>query len=78
MVNQKPISVKMEYDILEALDEECRTGWMKRNRHINEAVRFYLDYKDTRRWMRIYGSSDAAKKLYQDFVKKWFPDMYSW
>ena len=75
MVNQKPISVKMEYDILEALDLECQTGWMKRNRHINEAVRFYLEYKDAVRRIRSYGSSEAKEKELQDFEKKWFPMM---
>lgn len=75
MVNQKPISVKMEYDILEALDLECQLGWMKRNRHINEAVRFYLEYKDTVRRIRLFGSLDAKKKELDDFEKKWFPMM---
>mgnify|MGYP003311207306 CR=1 FL=1 len=75
MVNQKPISVKMEYDILEALDAECSVGWMMRNRHINEAVRFYLDYKDTRRRIRTFGSIDDKMDEYQRFLKKWFPDM---
>lgn len=75
MVNQKPISVKMEYDILEALDLECQTGWMKRNRHINEAVRFYLDYKDTVRRIRLFSSSNAKNKELEDFEKRWFPMM---
>lgn len=75
MVNQKPISVKMEYDILEALDLECQTGWMKRNRHINEAVRFYLEYKDTVRRIHLFGSSDAKKKELDEFENKWFPMM---
>lgn len=78
MVNQKLISVKMDYENLDNLDIECQTGWMKRNRHINEAVRFYLDYKDTRRRMRIYGGVDDAKEEYREFVKKWFPEVLTW
>lgn len=61
----------MDHDILEALDLECQTGWMKRNRHINEAVRFYLEYKDTVRRIRLFG----AKKELDYFEKKWFPMM---
>lgn len=78
MVKQKPISVKMEYDILEALDEECRTGWMKRNRHINEAVRFYLDLKDTQRRVKCRYSRQEKLDLIEDFNKKWFPEVLAW
>ena len=78
MVTQKPISVKMEYGILKALDEECRTGWMKRNRHINEAVRFYLDLKDTQRRIKCRGSRKEQQDLIEDFNKKWFPQAFAW
>lgn len=78
MVNQKAICVKMEYDILAALDAETATGWMKRNRHINEAVRYYLDYKDTRRRIRTYGSIDDGKREFERFAKKWFPEVATW
>lgn len=78
MVNQKPISVKMEYDILEALDAECSVGWMKRNRHINEAVRFYLELKDTQRRIKCRGSRKEQLDLIEDFNKKWFPQAFAW
>lgn len=78
MVNQKPISVKMEYDILEALDAECSVGWMKRNRHINEAVRFYLELKDTQRRVKCRGSRKEQLDLIEDFNKKWFPQAFAW
>lgn len=49
MITQKPISLKIDCELLEQLDQEVELGWRKRNGVINEAIRFYLEYKDAYR-----------------------------
>lgn len=73
MVTQKPISLKIDTCTLEELDKEVALGWRKRNTHINEAIKFYLEYLTTRR--SIYDSYEQQDKidLYNKFKKKWFP-----
>lgn len=78
MVNQKPISLKIEFDLLDELDKEVSLGWRKRNNHINEAIRLYLAYKDSRRRVYSYGSVDDKRKEARDFIKKWFPELIDW
>lgn len=78
MVNQKPISLKIYTDLLEMLDAECSLGWQKRNWHINQAIRIYLELQDCRRLYKCVGN-DAAKK---DMLNKWlrnrFPEAATW
>lgn len=72
MVTQKPIAVKIDLGLLHELDKEVSLGWRKRNGHINEAIRFYLDYKDTYRRYRSY-SVEERSRLRDDLLNKWFP-----
>lgn len=73
MVNQKAISAKIDVDILDELEKECSLGWMKRNRHINEAIRFYLYYKDSIRRIKLNNSQYHQRKMLEEFTRKWFP-----
>lgn len=72
MITQKPIAVKIDLGLLDDLDKEVSLGWRKRNGHINEAIRFYLDYKDTYRRYRSY-SVEERSRLRDDLLDKWFP-----
>ena len=72
MVNQKAISAKIDRDLLDELEKECSLGWMKRNRHINEAIRFYLYYKDSLRRMKLNKSQYHQRKMVEEFINKWF------
>lgn len=72
MITQKPIAVKIDLGLLDDLDKEVSLGWRKRNSHINEAIRFYLDYKDTYRRYRSY-SVEERSRLRDDLLNKWFP-----
>lgn len=56
MVTQKPISLKIDYDLLKDLDQEVALGWRKRNNHINEAIRYYLELKDAIRRVNMFCS----------------------
>lgn len=75
MINQKPISLKISWDLLEMLDKEVSTGWKKRNTLINEAVAMYLEFLDCRRRVRYYEriDPDEAKKQTLEFIRKKFP-----
>lgn len=75
MVTQKAISLKIDTYNLQELDKEVALGWRKRNNHINEAIRFYLDYKDTCRRIRSYGDRQSKVDEYTRFKTKWFPMM---
>lgn len=77
MPNQKSILVKLDHYIFTELEAECHLGWMKRNRHINEAVHFYIEYKDTVRKIRALGSPEDQRECLNEFRKKWFP-MVRW
>lgn len=52
MVNQKAISVKLDLDVFDILEEEVSVGNMKRNTIINDAVRLYVDFADALRKIR--------------------------
>lgn len=78
MVTQKPISLKIDLELLQELDEEVALGWRKRNSHINEAIRFYLELKDTQRRIKCRGSRREQLEVIEDFNKKWFPQAFAW
>lgn len=72
MTNQKAILVKVDNSIYEELEKETRLGYMKRNRLINEAIRMYIDAKDTkRRWNLAKGIAEKAGE-YAQFNLRWF------
>lgn len=64
MITQKPISLKIDVQILTDLDKEAALGWRKRNWHINKAIAMYLHVMDARRRIRCAGSiQDKLKQL---------------
>lgn len=74
MIRQKAISLKIDMELLEQLDAEAALGWRKRNNHINEAIRFYLEYKDAYRTQQAHRGHPLAHTVVEDFTKKWFPE----
>lgn len=71
MVTQKPISVKIDYQLLDELDKEVELGHRKRNAHINEAIRCYLDMRDTARRYRAYITQKDRDKVLNEFKSRW-------
>lgn len=72
MINQKALSLKLNVDILEELDQEVNMTWKSRNRIINEAVRMYLCAQETRRRARAHGvGSPVCDKEVAEFLKTW-------
>lgn len=49
MINQTPISVRMNTCTLFKLDSEATRGYLKRNTIINRAVEEYIELQDLRR-----------------------------
>ena len=78
MVTQKPISLKIDTTLLKDLDAEVSTGWKKRNHLINEAIHYYLELKDARRRISMYGSIEDKKDEVQKFLRQWFPEGATW
>lgn len=78
MVTQKAISAKIDYDLLEELDAEVSTGWKKRNTLINEAIRVYLQLKDTRRLVKALGDPDAKVDVVEKWLRQYFPEAVPW
>lgn len=71
MITQKPISLKIDSELLKELDQEVSLGWKKRNAIINDAIRFYLEYKDVYRYEKIANSQGkSACKESLLFIKK--------
>lgn len=56
MITQKAISAKIDADLLQELDEECRLYGGTRNRRINNAIRLYLDNEDKQRYRAYHAS----------------------
>lgn len=78
MVTQKPISLKVDIDTLEDLDEEVRLGWRKRNWHINEAIRVYLEIQDLNRRLKCYQGAALKHDEIERFLRKRVPNGASW
>lgn len=74
MVTQKPISLKIDIDLLQDLDEEARLGWRKRNYIINKSIALYLSLQDCRRRIKCIGNSDVKVDEVYSWLKKYFPE----
>lgn len=71
MINQKPISLKIDVELLEKLDQEVSLGWKKRNACINEAIAVWLELKDAKRYENYANSQgESACKESLLFIKK--------
>lgn len=79
MITQKPISLKIDTELLENLDTECQRTWRKRNWCINQAISYYLEIMELRRLLRKVGENENNKKL---LLNKWLreriPEAATW
>lgn len=75
MITQKPISLKIDTNILEDLDKEVALGWRKRNALINEAIRVYLVLADSRRRIKSYGRIEDQARELEQLIKKLLPGL---
>lgn len=72
MITQKPISLKIDCGLLEQLDQEVEQGLKKRNAVINDAIAFYLEYKDAYRHEKYANSvGENACQESLAFIKKY-------
>lgn len=71
MINQKPISLKIDISLLDKLDAEAADTWKSRNRLINEAVGVYLELLNAQRYQRYEESVEKpVSKEALLFIKK--------
>ena len=72
MINQTPISVRMNTCTLYKLDAECADGWTKRNALINRACEEYLELQDLKRInAKLAGDRIARRRELQAFLARW-------
>lgn len=63
MITTKAISAKIDADLLQELDEECRRYGGTRNRRINNAIRLHLDTEDKERYRAYHASCGSMADL---------------
>lgn len=71
MITQKPISLKIDVELLKKLDEDILSDRTSRNACINEAIAVWLDMRDARRHERYANSiGEYACNECLMFIKK--------
>lgn len=68
MINQKPISARLDYDRLQDIEQEKFVTGMSTNRIINEGVKFYCHIMDARRRFGMYGRQDVWNEICAQLV----------
>lgn len=63
MITTKAISAKIDADLLQELDEECRLYGGTRNRRINNAIRLHLETEDKERYRAYHASCGSMCDL---------------
>ena len=78
MITQKPISLKIDKDLLDDLDTECTRTWRKRNMLINMSITYYLEIMELRRTIRNAGNEDDKKELLNKWLRERIPEAATW
>lgn len=72
-INQKAISVKIDLSVYNAMEFEVYRGDHNRNRLINRAIDYYLEYLQTKRDSMCIGAPGDREALVTAFVDRHFP-----
>lgn len=72
MITTKAISAKIDSDLLQELDEECRLYGGTRNRRINNAIRLHLETEDKERYRAYHASCGSMG----DLDRRWTTEKY--
>lgn len=78
MVTQKPISLKIDTELLQELDAEVALGWRKRNCLINQAIRLYLEVQDLNRRIGCCHSASLKHDELERFFRNRIPNAATW
>ena len=79
MITQKPISLKIDTELLDNLDTECQRTWRKRNWCINQAISYFLEIMELRRLLRNVGENENNKKaLLNRWLRERIPEAATW
>lgn len=72
MINQTPISVRLNTFTLFKLDAEATTGRLKRNTIINKAVEEYIELQDLKRTCAIHKDNrELCRRELKAFLWRW-------
>lgn len=74
MVNQKPISMRIDERILAQVDQEAFTSGTPRNRILNKGAALYVELQDLRRRLRYYDGKDS-EALLEQFFRRFVPEL---
>lgn len=74
MINQKPISARIDYNTLWELEQEAMISGTTRNRALNKGARLWLDLNDRRRQMRAHPDPEIRRKIVRGFIDLWIPE----
>lgn len=78
MITQKAISAKIDTSLLAELDEEVALGWRKRNWHINQAIRLWLEVQDLNRKIKCLVDQSSKELELEEFLRKRVPNAAKW
>ena len=72
MVNQKPISFKIDLKNLEGVDDYVRdvSFWTTRNRVLNNAVEMYLEYIKAKNFYNYDGDQSYMKEFVSKYLNR--------
>lgn len=73
MITQKAISVRMDCDTLEQLDQEAFVSGVKRNRLINCAARDYVRASDLEKGWRFFRQSGKSLGEFLSMMRGKYP-----
>ncbi len=69
MITQKPISVRIDYGVLEAIEKEQEISCHNRNRIIHDALIMYLQWRDMCRRINCGSSPNIEMNIYYQEYK---------
>ena len=68
MITQKPISVRLDFERLQDIEQEKFVSGRSSSRIINDGVKFYCCIMDARRRYALYGRKDIWNEICAQLV----------
>lgn len=74
MVNQTPISARIDNVILWFINQRVMAGGVTRNHILNAGAKLWLDLRDAREEFHENTDPKIRQKILNGFLKVWFPE----
>ena len=75
MINQVPISARINATLKWRVDQFASDHGTTRNRMINEGLEAFMSLEAMRANFRRYKSKDVRRKILKGFLKMWVPEL---